>query len=247
MYDDGTRLIKYENINGNWSTQLMGMFNTPLKYKRFSVSHFARTSYNNQNSLIYEQQEALKNTQKSFSVSDNANINYRSDLFDFGVNVSINYGNTTYSLQPERNQNPLSWGLGSSTTWYLPYNFTIESDINYTKRSGYTTGYNLPETIWNAAATKQLFNKNFGTGSLKLQIFDILKNRNNITASATTNGFRTSQINVIPSYFMCSFIYKFNFFPKSAAKTTEEDFPGRRWDGPGEPGSGGFRGPGSPF
>jgi hypothetical protein len=138
----------------------------------------------------------------------------------------------------------LSLGLGGNTTWYLPYNITLESDINYTRRSGFASQYNIPETMWNAAATKQLFNKKYGTGSLKLQIYDILQDRNNITASATTNGYRTSENNVIPSYFMCSFIYKFNIFPKSGSNNTNEDDSRnfRRRDGFDGPGPGRERG-----
>jgi hypothetical protein len=94
--------------------------------------------------------------------------------------------------------------------------------------------------MWNAAVTKQLFNKKFGIGSLKLQIFDILQDRNNISSSTTTNGYQTSEINVIPSYFMCSLIYKFTAFPK-ASSTTEDDFR-PRWGG----GSNGDRPQGPP-
>ncbi|MDR2058121.1 MAG: outer membrane beta-barrel protein [Dysgonamonadaceae bacterium] len=245
LRNDGIRLTTYENINGNWNLQLMGMFNIPLKNKRFTIGNFARFSYDNRNSLINDGDDELKNTQKNFSISDNANINYRSDLFDVGINVSVNYNDISNSVQPEKNQNTMNLGFGSYTTWYLPYHFTIESDINYMKRSGFTSQYNIPETIWNAAVTKQLFNKKYGAGSLKLQIYDILKDRNDITASSTTNGFRISQVNVIPSYFMCSFIYKFTVFPKSST-ATEEDLRGnRRWGGPGPRGFG--QGPARPF
>jgi hypothetical protein len=240
MRDDGIRLTTYDNINGNWNSQLMGMFNIPLKNKRFSIGNGFRFSYNNQNSLVSESDNEngkLKNTQKNISISDNANISYRSDLFDFRLNVNVNVGNITYSVQPENNQKTLNLGMGGYTTWYLPYNITLESDINYTRRSGYTAQYNMPETMWNAAVTKQLFNQKYGTGSLKLQVYDILKNRNNISASSTTNGFRTSRNNVIPAFFMCSFIYKFKFFPggSSAGRDTQEE----NWRFGPPPGGGG--------
>jgi hypothetical protein len=250
MYDDGIRLTTYDNVNGNWNVQFRGMFNIPLKNKRFSIGNFARFGYNNQNSLVFESGNKLKNVQKNLAVSDDANINYRSDLFDFRLNVNANFNNIINSIQPEKNQKTVNLGIGGYTTWYLPYNITIESDINYTKRSGFTSQYNIPETIWNAAVTKQLFNQKYGTGSLKLQIYDILKNRNNIAASSTTNGFRTSRSNVIPSFFMCSFIYKFKAFGSGSASERNSQEDGRRWSapegrGPGDPGGrGGWGGPG---
>jgi hypothetical protein len=250
MFDDGIRLTTYDNINGNWNTQLMGMFNIPLKNKRFSIGNGFRFGYSNQNNLVNK----TKNTQKNVSISDNANINYRSDLFDFRVNLNANISDIAHSVQPEKNQRTLNFGVGGYTTWYLPRNFTVESDINYTKRNGFASQYNIPETIWNAALTKQLFNQKYGTGSLKLQIYDILKNRNNISASSTTNGFRTVQTNVIPSFFMCSFIYKFRLFPSGSASERNAPDENPRWRGPddrgpGTPGNrGGFGGPpGQPF
>jgi len=236
MLDDGVRLTTYENINGNWDARVRGMFNMPLRNKRFTVGSFAMVNYRNQNSKI----DQLENTMRNFMIMNNANANYKSDLFDVGINVSINHNDITYSVRPESNQTTLNWGVGGYTTWYLPANFTIESDINRTARTGYAQGFNIPQVMWNAAITKQLFNKNIGTGSVKLQIYDILQDRNNINASATTNGFRTSEINVIPSYFMCSFIYKFNSFPKSKGSSANSD-GGRREGGP-PPGA--FRGRG---
>jgi hypothetical protein len=247
MQTNGIRLTQYENVNGNWNVQTMGMFNIPLKNKQFSINSFARLAYSNQNSFV----DKVKNIQKNFSFGDNSGVNYRSDLFDIGVNISVNYSNIVYSVQTDKNQNTFNFGWGGNTTWYLPYNITLESDINYTKRNGYASEYNISETMWNAAVTKQLFNRKFGTGSLKLQAYDILQNRNNISASATTNGFRTSENNVIPSFFICSFIYKFNLFPKSGSNATEDNNSqeNRRWGPPSEgqnPGRSYGRGAGRP-
>ena len=240
MLEDGRRLTTYENVNGNWNANLMGMFNMPLRNKKFTIGSFARIGYSNRNSFVNESENLMKN----FSIMDNVNINYRSDLFDIGINASLNYSYITYSAQPERNQNTYNYRVGGYTTWYLPKNWTVESDINWTGRSGYAEGFNIPETIWNAAVTKQLFNKSFGTGSLKLQIYDILQDRNSITASATTNGYRTVETNVIPSYFMCSFIYKFSLFPKSSSATEKDMMPQDRFrGGPSGPPPGGGRRP----
>ncbi|MDR0864299.1 MAG: outer membrane beta-barrel protein [Candidatus Symbiothrix sp.] len=243
LREDGIRETTYENVNGNWDMRLRGMFNMPLRNKRFTIGSFANISYRNQNSFV----DADKNTLHNFSIMDNTNINYRSDLFDVGLNASINYNNITYTIDPEKNQSTYNFGVGAYTTWYLPHNLTIDSDINATNRHGYYVGLDIPEekkkeneVIWNIAVTKQLFNKKFGTGSLKLQIFDILQDRNNITASATNNGYRISEVNVIPSYFMCSFIYKFTVFPKSSS-ATEEDLTGGNRFGPGGPRPGGGR------
>ena len=239
MMDGGIRQTTYQNINGNWNTRLRGMFNVPLRNKKFSVGGFAMTEYRNQNSYI----NTSKNTLRNFFVRDNFNLNYRSDLFDVGMNVSVNYSNITYTIRPQNNQTTCDLGLGGYTTWYLPYGWTLESDINFTQRNGYASEFNIPETMWNAAITKLLFNKKYGTGSLKLQIYDILQDRNSITASYTTNGFRSMEVNAIPSYSMLSFIYKFTAFPSgSAPESNRREGPGREGGRPQGPPPGGFGG-----
>ncbi|MDR1683713.1 MAG: outer membrane beta-barrel protein [Candidatus Symbiothrix sp.] len=236
---DSIRTTSYDNINGNWNISLRGMFNQPLKNKKFSVSNFVNFRLTNQNSYIVDELfYQVTNTMKTYNVNDRASFNYRSDLFDIGLDLSAGYTNIASSIRTTDNKETLNLGIGANTTWYLPYNWTIDSNINYTRRSGSFAEYNIPETMWNAAVTKQLFNKRYGTGSLKLQIYDILQNRSNISASTTTNGYSISQSNIIPSYVMCSFIYKFTVFPKSNAATEDDFRPRFRGDGPPREGGG---------
>lgn len=222
ILDDGVRLSSYKNVNGNWNGSLQGMFNMPLRNKKFTIGSFGMINYRNQNSFV----DDVKNTMKNLAVRFSVNANYRSDLFDVGIRTNINYNDIEYTVNPEKNQNTFNYGLTGYTTWYLPKNLVIESDISWTARSGYAAGFNVPEVMWNAAITKQLFSKSYGVGSIKLQVYDILHDRNNITSSYTDNGFRTSEVNVIPSYCMCSFIYKFTSFPKGSGSDKNEGTKG---------------------
>jgi len=245
MQEGGIRMTTYENINGNWPMQLRGTFNTPLRNKRFSVSNFLSTNYRNQNSYITNSRagnagEKIQNTMKNLMLMDNAGINYRSEFFDAGLNTFINYNRVDLLVNPENNQNTFSLGVGANVTWRLPYKWEIESDFTHTSRKGYAAEFDGPEVIWNIGVTKQLFSKKIGTGYIKLQCFDLLQDRNTVSSTYTTNGYRTSEVNAIPSYFMGSFIYKFTAFPKSSS-ATEEDLR-TRGGGRGDRQRGGFGG-----
>lgn len=218
MMDNGIRMTSYRNVNGNWNTSFRGGFNTPLRNKKFTVGSNLSVNYRNQKSFV----NALENTLKNFQVRIGTNSSYRSDLFDLGINANFSFNDIVYTVRPEDNQKTYNYGISGFTTWYLPYDLVIESDVNWTARSGYASGYNIPEVIWNASMTKQLFSKSYGTGSLKLEIYDILKNQSNVSSYETTNGFRTSEVNSLPSYFMCSFIYKFTSFPKASRSGDNE-------------------------
>ncbi|MDR1369864.1 MAG: outer membrane beta-barrel protein [Dysgonamonadaceae bacterium] len=238
LKENGGRETTYKNINGNWNVMFMGGFNTPLKNKKFTIGNFVRTSYANQKSYSNDRE----NTQKNLMMGDNLRFNFRCSLFDIGTNFSLNYRKVTNEISPQNNLETYDWGIGGNTTWYLPRNITLASDITWTKRNGYADGFNVSETMWNASASKQLFNKRYGAGTFKITIYDVLQDRNSISGGNTTNGYNYTRSNVIPSYFTCSFIYKFTIFPKGSA-ATETDVRGeRRWEGPG--GGGGGRGPG---
>ena len=209
----GGKSTSYKNITGNWDASLRGMFNTPLPDKKFTVTNFSMFSYRNIVGFINREE----NTTKNFTVSDRANINYRSELFDLGVNASVSYQN----VKSQKNRNMYDWSVGSYTIWYLPYDFTIESNIDWQARNGYDAGYNTGQTIWNAAASKQLFNSKAGAGILKLKIYDILQERKSLNYTVGDAYVRNTESTTLSGFFMCSFIYKFQVFPGGKASPAD--------------------------
>ncbi len=236
---DRTKYTTYSNVNGNWNARLRGMFNTPLKNKKFTVGDFAMVSYDNSKGYT----NGSLNTTKNLSVTNRANANYRSELFDVGLNGSLTYQNVVNELQSENSRETYDWGIGGYTAWYLPYKFTLDSDIDLILRRGYSEGFNTNQVIWNAALAKEIFNKKFGTGILKFKIYDILQERKSMSYTVGNGYTRNTESTTLPSFFMCSFIYKFQIFPggNASAKDMEPDYGGR---------GGRFRGPdggGRPF
>ncbi|MDR1738499.1 MAG: outer membrane beta-barrel protein [Candidatus Symbiothrix sp.] len=246
----------YDNVNGNWNTSFRGMFNLPLKNKKFTISSSINLSQRNQNSYILNnfdpndlddltdvKLDKTESTTITYNVGDNTRFGFRTDWIDVGLSASGNFQDISYTVRPDDNKQTFNLGLGGDISFYLPRNWTIETDINYTRRSGSFDEYNVPETMWNASITKQLFSKRYGTGSLKLSVYDILQSRSSISASATNNGYQITTANVIPSFFMCSFIYKFTAFPTNSRGSGNSEEGGRRWGG-GPPEGGGMRGAG---
>ncbi|MDR1719395.1 MAG: outer membrane beta-barrel protein [Dysgonamonadaceae bacterium] len=230
LSENGRRETTYKNINGNWNVALMGGFNTPLKNQKFSVGNFMRTSLENRKSYSND----LENTQKTLQVMDNLRLNFRTELCDIAANVSLNYRKVSNLIQPQNNLETYDWGVGGNTTWYLPYNFTFASDITWTTRSGYAEEFNIKELMWNASLSKRLFNKRFGEGTLKVTFYDILQDRSSVSGGSTTNGYNYTRSTVIPSYFICSLVYKFSIFPKGSSTNEQEMRDSQRpWGGDG--------------
>ena len=210
----GVKTTSYKNVNGNYAANARIMFNTPLKNKKFSISSMSMASYNNRNGYINE----AKNTSKNTILSERASFDFRSTYLDLGINGNFTYNNARNTLQGQNDQETYNYGVGGRTTIYLPWDFKVESDINWNTNSGYGAGYEQNEVLWNAAISKSFLKGNQGT--LRLKVYDMLQQRSNITRSVTANYIQDSEYNTLNSYFMVHFIYRFSIF-KGGAKQSD--------------------------
>ena len=224
--ETGVKTTTYKNVNGNYSGNVRMMLNTPLKNKKFSINSMTMASFANSNGYINEE----KNTNRNLILSERGGIDFRSSYLDLGVNGNIRYNATSNSLQKENNQNTFNYGAGGYTTIYLPLNFKIESDVNWSTNSGYGDGFKQNEVLWNASASKSFLKNNQGT--LRFKIYDILQQRSNISRSVTASYIQDSEYNTLGSYFMVHFIYRFSIF-KGGATTSDMKTPGRSGRGRG--------------
>lgn len=227
MGETGKKMTTYENVNGNYRGDVRVMFNTPLKNKKFSIGSMTMASYANSNGFINEE----KNTNKNFTAMERASIDFRSDYLDLGINGNIRYSGTNNSLQNQNDQNIFNYGVGGTTTAYLPLDFKIESDITWSTNSGYATGYQQKEVLWNAAVSKSFLKGNQAT--VRFKIYDILQQRSNISQSVTANYTQYSEYNTLSSYFMVHFIYRFSIFKGGASMNDVRSPGGRGHGGPG--------------
>lgn len=224
--ETGVKTTTYKNVNGNYSGNVRMMLNTPLKNKKFSINSMTMASFANSNGYINEG----KNTNRNLILSERGGIDFRSSYLDLGVNGNIRYNATSNSLQKENNQNTFNYGAGGYTTIYLPLNFKIESDVNWSTNSGYGDGFKQNEVLWNASASKSFLKNNQGT--LRFKIYDILQQRSNISRSVTASYIQDSEYNTLGSYFMVHFIYRFSIF-KGGASASDVKTPGRSGRGRG--------------
>lgn len=235
QHDDGRKETTYTNINGNWNGNLRVIFNRPLRNKKFSINSMTFGNYSVSNSFVNDG----KNIAKALNLQEHIGLQYRSELFDMGLRGNIRYSNMQNNLNENNNSNIYNYGGMFNTTWYLPFDLTIDTDINYTANSGMAEGYQLNQWVWNASVSKQIFKAKNGT--IRFNIYDILNQNNNISYAQSNNSITQSMTNSLKSYFMFSFIYKFQIF-KGGAKISDMNQGGAQYRGPGSHPSGGFRG-----
>lgn len=260
--EGNSRNTTYENINGNMTGRMRLMYNTPLRNKSFSINAGTSANYSRDNAYITPRDggDPLKNTANTYSIGENLRLKYNTDkflftedAFQFNIGVNFNYENTRNSLGSTvsnslKNQEIYNYGGSADFSWYLPYRFVLESDVNYSSNSGYEGGYKENSWIWNASLAKE-FNIKFKSkesvttlpATLRFKIYDILQERSNISRSSSADNITYSTYNTISSYFMVGLTVKFQSF-KGGVKQSDMDGGGGGWRGRG-PGGPGGRGP----
>lgn len=227
----GGRDNSYGNVNGNMNGNVNLMFNRPLKNRNWSINSRSSVSYRIENSIV----DLSKNKAKTLGLSQNAGIRFmateiKSPLInnvDFSLRGNVSYNNQKNSINTQSNTHSINYGGSFLFLVDLPYDFSIESDINYSTNSGYSDGFQQKEWLWNASISKQVFRNKAGT--IRFKIYDILKERSNFSRTYSSTSIRDVRTNAIPSYFMVHFVYKFQIF-KGGAKI--DDMGGGR-RGPG--------------
>jgi hypothetical protein len=202
----GKRESTYRNINGNRNASVRFMINKSFFNRKFSVNSTNNIGYSESNGFI----NGELNTTGDLSLGETLGASYRSDLFDLSLRGNVRYSKTDKSLAGQTGNEVFDYGGSAIATVYLPWNFGINSDLNYSANSGYSGDFKQNEWLWNLSIQKQVFKDKGGT--IKFSIYDILHQRSNITRTSGAQSLRYTASNTLGSYYIFSFTYRFRSF-----------------------------------
>ncbi len=211
--DTGVRETRPENINGNWSGNLGGGFNTSLDRNDYlTMNTFTSINYNHQVSYLdptqYKEDKSKTNT---IGVNENLGFDFRKDWFEMGINGSLNYNNTKNSVLTTGNQETWTFSYGADMNLIFNNGLTFSTDISQSSRRGFSSAnMNTNELLWNAQIGMSFLKGN--ALSVTFQWNDILKKRSNISRQISAYQQSDSRYNAIYSYGMLHVIYKLNIF-----------------------------------
>jgi hypothetical protein len=215
----GKRESTYRNVNGNKNVDARIMINKSLFNRKFSVNSSSNAGYSESNGFI----NGELNTTGDWSFGETLGASYRSDLFDISLRGNVRYSKTDKSLAGQISSEVFNYSGNANTTIYLPWDFGISSNLNYSTNSGYSDGFEQNEWLWNASIQKQMFKDKGGT--LKFSIFDILHQRSNISRTSGAQSLQYTSSNTVGSYFMFSFTYRFRSFKGAQRRSVREQYP----------------------
>lgn len=248
-YDTSTggRYTTYGNVNGVWSARMFSMFSRPLRNKQFSISNFFNASYNrsvgftttnmdlSQNRLTVA--TATKNVSNSVRAGISPGLAFRTDAIELELRPRYDIQYTTNSVQRTNNRTVHSYGGMFNGTYYTPIGIVLNTDLHYSQTSGYASGYDTKQWMWNAGISYQFLRDKSAT--ISIRGYDLLQMRKNIQRSITATMISDTEYNSLTRYFMATFTYKFSTFGAGERPQFRDGRGERR--GPGGPG-----GPGRP-
>lgn len=262
----GKSASTYTNLDGSWSANVMNMLSMPLPGKKFFFRSFMRFAYSRSESynvgrsdiatgdlssaesiLKYVSDDML-NKAGSLNFNISPGMSFRTSYVELELRPTYGYQSSRNSLTTANNRNIHSYGGAFNGTVYFN-NFVLNTDLNYTATSGYSSGYNTKQWIWNASLEYQFLKGKNATVGVKG--YDMLGQRKSITFSNTGQSEVQSWSNTLGRYFLATLSYRFQTFGKKDKNQMDYDgfgpHPGDGGTPPPPPsgGRGGF-GPGGP-
>lgn len=219
--ETGGRTTTYANVNGNTNIFLMGMFTSPFKNKKWRINARLNTRYSSTPGYI----NGEFNRSDNISFSPTAGLTFSSDILQISFNPNYSLSTIHNSLPEQNNRSTQSYGFNADASLYLPFGLDVTTDLNFAANSGYTTGYNIKQWLWNAQLSYSFLSDKSLTFSVKA--YDILHQKKNISRTVSANAIVDSEYNDLTRYVLFSLTWSFNSLKKkNKGPTGEEDiFP----------------------
>ena len=195
------------NANGVYTASLNTSWGFQVKKLKTNINLNSGISKNHTIGFL----NGAKNNINTWTASQELSLTYSyKELLDINAGATAGYNNANYTLQKQQNTQYWNQDYSFETNLYLPKGFSIATDINYTKRSGLTQGYNTKAIIWNAGLAKQLFKNK--KGEISIQVYDILNQNIGVNRSINQNYIEDDSYNVLQRFWQLSFTFNISRF-----------------------------------
>lgn len=241
----GARTSTYTNSSGDLNIFAMGMYNQPLRNKNWRVFANLRANYRAYNSYINED----FNRSGNLTLAPRAGITFSTEVVQISANPNYSWQLSTSTLEKQPNQSTHSYGFNTDFTLNFPFGLQFDTNLNFSKTSGLSRGFDSESWIWNANL-QYTIPKAWGL-SVFVEAHDLLGDTKNISRSVSATSIVDNRYNNLSRYFLFGISWQFNSlnWKKMAEKAAENgDIPMPPPGGFGRPGGrpGGFGG-GRPF
>jgi len=127
------------------------------------------------------------------------------EKFNLSMVARYSYNKASYSLLPLQENEYGRQQFNIEGFYNFTHNWTLASDMAYSKFTGRSEGFNTSTATWNASLSKLFLRSK--KAELKLTVYDILKQQTGIDRNASANFIEDIQYNTLQRYFTIGFTY----------------------------------------
>lgn len=204
---NGVQITKPVNLDGTYNIIGYVNYGFPLRKPKSNLNFGLNFTKIQSQTLVNDISNYSRNTTVGTNIIWTTNLKEKWDI-NFTSNSMFNIAR--YTLQPDQNADYFSQYLSAEATYYTKSGWSFSSDFDYTYNGGRSDGYNTSIPLWNASISKQILKDK--AGEIKLYVFDMLGQNQNVTRNVASNYIQDVQTNVLGRYFMVSFSYNLRRF-----------------------------------
>ena len=157
--------------------------------------------------------DTLLNRSNSYNLTNSLIIssNISSNL-DFTLSYTSNYSIVRNSANAQNIIDTKYWYQSASFkfNWIFGKGFVLQTDVVGQYNKGLSQSYNQSYVVWNASFGKKFLKKQ--AAEVKLGLYDILNQNNNISRSVTASTIRDTRTNAFQRYVLVMFTYNLKNF-----------------------------------
>lgn len=214
----GATFRKPVNLTGYWNVRSFVSYGMPLGFIKSNLNFTGTVSYTQTPELINDELNSAKTPALGVGLVFSSNI---SEKIDFTLSSNSTFSSVTNSLQSSANTDYFTQATRLRFNWIFGPSFVFRSTVSHTANSGLSEGFNQNFVLWNMEAGKKFMKDK---AELKLTIFDLFKQNQNIRRSITGSYIEDSQTQILTQYFMLSFVYNIRTFGQGQAPVQNDRF-----------------------
>lgn len=214
----GSQIIRPENLNGYYSLRSFINYTFPISKIKTNLSFNLSGNYNNVPGLINEAVNYAQTANGTLGLVLSSNI---SEKIDFTISSNSTYSNIHNTLQ--NNADNIYFSQNSRFKLNLtPWKgIVFQTEYLNTYYNGLSSSFNQNISLWNAAiGYKFLKNKQ---AEIRITVYDILNQNNNIQRTNTDSYIQDSQTNALNRYYILTFTYTFKKYFENTSETKKDN------------------------
>jgi len=214
--EKGAQLTYPVNVDGYWDFRTYVSFGQPVELIKSNINLAGYVKYEQSPTVVNDQVNFVNSSNYRARISLSSNIN---ENVDFNISTRSSYNKVENSLRPSLSNNYFNQSTRVSYDWIIWKGFVYRLDLNHQLNTGLSEGFDNSFLLINTSlGMKVLKNQR---GEISMNIYDLLKQNNNIRRNISDTYIEDKRSNVLNRYFMLTFTYHFRHFNKG---TTMDDY-----------------------